>query len=129
MDTEVRKFLAGMLALSSAKGAVAISNRFTLDQSVTVILVGLALGFVVGTLVPQRFYDLLWSRVQLILKLLPLFVVIYGVASLLGNGGVAAYSKEVVYVVNSIAVIVTALLIWLAISAKRIGSLQIVSGS
>lgn len=118
-----------MLALCSAKGAVAISNRLTLDQSVTVILVGLALGFVVGTLIPQRFYDLLWSRLQMFVKLVPLFVVIYGVASLAGNGGVSVYSKEVVYAVNAFAVVTVALLIWVAFKAKRIGSLQIVSGS
>ena len=129
MDKEVRQFLGGMLALCSAKGAVAISDRLTLDQSLTIILVGLALGFVVGTLIPQRFYDQLWCRAQLFLKLLPLFLVIYGVASLAGNGGVAAYGKEVAYAVNGIAVVVTALLIWVAVSAKRIGSMQIVSGS
>lgn len=129
MASSAEQHLAGMLALCSAKGAVAISNRLTLDQSVTVILVGLALGFVVGTLIPQRFYDLLWSRLQMFVKLVPLFVVIYGVASLAGNGGVAAYSKEVVYAVNAFAVVTGALLIWVAFKAKRIGSLQIVSGS
>lgn len=129
MASSAEQHLAGMLALCSAKGAVAISNRLMLDQSVTVILVGLALGFVVGTLIPQRFYDRLGSRLQMFVKLVPLFIITYGVASLIGNGGVAAYGKEIAYTMNAVAIVVSALLIWVAFKAKRIGSLQIVSGS